>query len=50
MGGMSAEKALPVKRLIPNAETVEAMLAARRGVVMTVGGPDDLLASLNADG
>ncbi len=32
-----------------SAETVEAMLAARRGELVTVGEPDDLLAELNKD-
>jgi DNA-damage-inducible protein J len=36
--------------LIPKAETVEAMKAARRGEVTVAGKPDALLASLNADG
>ena len=31
------------------AETEEAMLAARRGELVTVGSPDRLLAELNAD-
>ena len=33
---------------VPNAETVAAMEAARRGELVTVGSPEDLLASLNA--
>lgn len=43
---VAAEKALPFVPLIPNAETVEAMRAARRGDLATVGKPADLLASL----
>jgi DNA-damage-inducible protein J len=43
------DKALPFEPLIPNAETVEAMKAARRGELATVGAPDKLLADLNAD-
>ena len=35
--------------LVPNAETVEAMKAARRGDLVTAGKPSNLLASLNAD-
>ncbi len=35
--------------LVPNAETIAAMRAARRGEVITVGDLADLLASLNAD-
>jgi DNA-damage-inducible protein J len=34
---------------MPNAETVEAMKAARRGELVTVGSIDYLLADLNAD-
>jgi DNA-damage-inducible protein J len=37
------------KLLVPNAETIEAMKAARRGDVVVVGRPDKLLGSLNAD-
>jgi DNA-damage-inducible protein J len=50
MCGVSAEKALPVKPLIPNAETVKAMLAARRGELVMVGRPDRLLVNLDVDG
>ena len=46
---IAADKALPFEPLVPNAETVEAMKAARRGEVVTVGHPSALLASLNAD-
>ncbi|MCF3948740.1 type II toxin-antitoxin system RelB/DinJ family antitoxin [Acidiphilium iwatense] len=46
---VAAEKALPFEPLTPNAETVEAMRAARRGDLVTVGKPANLLASLNAD-
>jgi hypothetical protein len=42
------DKALPFKPLTPNAETIEAMKAARRGELTTAGSPDALLASLNA--
>ena len=44
-----AERALPFDPLTPNAETVEAMQAARRGELVKVGSPDDLLANLHAD-
>jgi DNA-damage-inducible protein J len=44
-----AEQALPFDPLVPNAETVEAMMAARRGEVVTVGSVNDLLADLHAD-
>jgi DNA-damage-inducible protein J len=46
---IATEKKLPFDPLIPNAETIEAMKAARREEVTTVGPVDDLLASLNAD-
>jgi len=45
----AAEKALPFEPLIPNEETIEAMKAARRGDLTTVGDADALLADLNAD-
>jgi DNA-damage-inducible protein J len=44
-----AEKALPFDPLVPNKETVEAMKAARRGDLVTVGGIEDLLPDLHAD-
>lgn len=44
---IAADKALPFEPLTPNAETIEAMRAARRGEVIKVGKPDNLLASLN---
>jgi DNA-damage-inducible protein J len=47
---VAAEKALPFEPLVPNAETVAAMKAARRGDLVTAGEPKNLLASLNADG
>jgi DNA-damage-inducible protein J len=43
-----AEKALPFEPLVPNADTIAAMKAARRGELVKVGKPKDLLASLNA--
>lgn len=44
---IAADKALPFEPLTPNAETVAAMKAARRGKLVTVGDADALLASLN---
>ena len=44
---VAAEKALPFEPLNPNAETVAAMKAARRGKLIKVGKPDKLLRSLN---
>ena len=46
---VAAEKALPFEPLAPNAETVAAMKAARRGELTKAGKPASLLASLNAD-
>jgi DNA-damage-inducible protein J len=46
---IAKDKALPFEPLVPNAETIEAMKAARRGELVTVNSPDELLASLNAD-
>jgi len=45
---IAKEKALPFEPLVPNEETIEAMKAARRGVLTTVGPPGKLLPSLNA--
>lgn len=45
---VAAEKALPFEPLNPNAETIAAMQAARRGELVTVGKPDKLLQNLNA--
>src|SRR5215471_621597 len=45
---VAAEKALPFEPLNPNADTVEAMKAARRGELVKVGKPDKLLRKLNA--
>jgi DNA-damage-inducible protein J len=47
---VAAEKALPFEPLNPNAVTVAAMKAARRGDLIKVGKPDKLLKSLNAGG
>jgi DNA-damage-inducible protein J len=46
---IARDKALPFEPLVPNAETIEAMKAARRGELVTAGSPDKLVASLNAD-
>ncbi|MHB8745821.1 MAG: type II toxin-antitoxin system RelB/DinJ family antitoxin [Gammaproteobacteria bacterium] len=46
---IAREKALPFEPLVPNAETIEAMKAARRGDLVTVGSVDNLLTDLNAD-
>ena len=46
---VAAEKALPFEPLNPNAETVAAMKAARRGEWVKAGKMDKLLRSLNAE-
>ena len=46
---IAREKALPFEPLVPNKETIEAMKAARRGDLVTVGNISNLLDSLNAD-
>jgi len=46
---IAKDKALPFEPLVPNAETIEAMRAARRGELVTAGSPDKLLPSLNED-
>ena len=46
---IAAERRLPFEPLVPNAETIAAMEAARRGDVVDIGGPQDLLADLDAD-
>ncbi len=46
---IAKDKALPFEPLVPNAETIEAIKAARRGELVSVSSTDELLASLNAD-
>ncbi len=46
---IATEKRLPFEPLVPNAETIEAMKAARRGEVVTVGSVEGLMADLHAD-
>ena len=46
---IAKEKALPFEPLTPNAETVEAMKAARRGDLFRADSVDALLADLDAD-
>jgi DNA-damage-inducible protein J len=45
---IAKDKALPFEPLVPNAETIEAMKAARRGELTAAGSPKDLLEKLNA--
>ena len=49
MTRIAKEKALPFEPLVPNAETIAAMKAARSGKLVTVGSVDNLLADLDAD-
>ena len=46
---VAAEKALPFEPLVPNAETIAAVEATRRGELKTVGDLDGLMAELHAD-
>jgi DNA-damage-inducible protein J len=46
---VAQDKGLPFEPLRPNPETIEAMRAARRGDVVPVDKPDNLLTSLNAE-
>ncbi len=46
---IAADKALPFEPLVPNAKTIAAIKAARRGEMVKAGTPAQLLAALNAD-
>ncbi len=46
---IATDKRLPFEPLVPNAETIAAMQAARRGDLVTVGGIDNLLADLDSE-
>ncbi|MBS0359018.1 MAG: type II toxin-antitoxin system RelB/DinJ family antitoxin [Proteobacteria bacterium] len=46
---IAKEKAMPFEPLIPNKKTIQAMKAARRGELVTVGKVDNLLESLDED-
>ena len=50
MRRIAADKALPFEPLAPNAETIEAMKAARRGELTTAGAPGDLIEAVGAEG
>ncbi len=45
----AAEKRSSFEPLIPNEETVEAMVAAHRGELVAIAGLSDLVANLNTD-
>ncbi len=44
-----AEKALPFEPHIPNAETIDAIMEARRGELVKIGSLDNMFRDLNAD-
>ena len=46
---IAAEQKLPFEPLVPNAETIEAMKAARRGDVVAFDDVGALMADLNAN-
>ena len=46
---IAQDHALPFDPVIPNAETIEAMLEARRGGLPSFNSVDDLMADLHAD-
>jgi DNA-damage-inducible protein J len=46
---IAKEKRLPFEPLVPNAETIKAMRAARRSEVKTYDSVEDLMAELDAD-
>ena len=46
---IAKDKALPFEPLVPDAETIEAMKAARRGGLVKAGSTEALLVRLNAD-
>ncbi len=46
---IAADKALPFEPLVPNAKTIAAMKAARRGELTRLRSPEELLTSLNAE-
>ena len=49
MRRIAAERRLPFEPLVPDRETVEAIRAARRGELATVGSVDDPMAESNED-
>jgi DNA-damage-inducible protein J len=46
---VAAEKAMPFEIRVPNAETVKAMKAARKGKVSKAKSVEEFMAALNAD-
>lgn len=49
MTKIATEKALPFNPLVPNAETIEAMKAARRGELIPVASVADLFNDIDDD-
>jgi len=46
---IATEQKMPFEPLVPNAETIAAMKAARQGDVVAFDSVEDLMADLNAD-
>ena len=46
---IAKDKALPFEPLVPNAETIAAIIAARRGDLIKAGSVDSLFEILHAD-
>ena len=46
---IATEQKMPFELLVPNAETIAAMKAARQGDVVSFDSGEDLMADLNAD-
>ena len=46
---IATEQKMPFEPLVPNAETIAAMKAARQGDVVAFDSIEDLMADLNAD-
>ena len=46
---IATEQKMPFEPLVPNAETIAAMKAARQGDVVSFDSGEDLMADLNAD-
>lgn len=49
MGRIAAENEMPFEIFVPNAETIEALEAARRGEVTTCNTVEELFEYLNSD-
>lgn len=49
MTRIATEKALPFDPLVPNAETIEAIKAARRGELISIGSVGELFSDVDDD-